>query len=333
MHFRQWKRRDFITLLGGAAALSLSQPLAARAQQPGKLPTIGFLGVGSSSSQLSWFTAFAQRLHEVGWIDGRNVTIVLRWAEGRNERFAEIAAEFVALKVNVIVTGGAALPAVMQATSVIPIVFSLANDPVGSGYVASLAKPGGNVTGLSVQSTDLIGKRLELLREVIPALRRVAIIGDGGNRSVRLEMDELQRTAHTLGIEVTAFEVAREEDIAPTFERLEGKTDGVYVTSTPLLTTNRNRVNMLALGARLPTVYGYRDAVEAGGLMSYGPDFSVTYRHSADYVDKILRGRKPADIPVQQPTKFNLVVNLTTAKTLGLEISPMLLARADEAIE
>jgi putative ABC transport system substrate-binding protein len=324
------RRREFITLLGGVAA---TWPVGARAHQPRKLPTIGFLGVGSSSTQLSWFTAFAQSLHEVGWIDGRNVAIVLRWAEGRSERFADIAAEFVALKVNVIVTGGGALPAVMQATSVIPIVFSRANDPVGSGYVASLAKPGGNMTGLSAQSTDLIGKRLEILREVIPALRRVAIIGDGGNRSVRLEMDELQRTARTLGIEVTAFEIGRDEDIAPTFEGFKGKADAVYVTSTPLLTTNRNRVNTLALGARLPTVYGYRDAVEAGGLMSYGPDFSDTYRRSADYVDKILRGAQPADIPVQQPTKFNLVINLATARALGLQLPNKLIALADEVIE
>src|SRR5262249_3214755 len=202
----------------------------------------------------------------------------LRWAEGRNERFAEIAAEFVALKVNVIVTGGGAVPVVKQATSTIPIVFYLANDPVGSGYVASLARPGGNVTGLSGQSTDLIGKRLELLREVMPALRWLAIMGDGGNRSVRLEMDEVQRAAHTLGIEVTGFEIGRAEDISPAFEMLKGKTEALYLMSTPLLTTNRNRVNILALGARLPTMYGNRDAVELGGLMSYGPDISDLWR-------------------------------------------------------
>jgi putative tryptophan/tyrosine transport system substrate-binding protein len=354
-------RREFITLLGGAAA---TWPLAARAAlaseasgqrgdfklrapdtrpEPGssaraeqtasKLPTIGFLGVGSPSSQLSWFTAFAQRLRELGWIDGRSVAITLRWAEGRNGRFPEIAAEFVALKVSVIVTGGGAVPAVKQATSTIPIVFSLANDPVGSGYVASLARPGGNVTGLSGQSTDLIGKRVELLREIMPALRRLAIIGDSSNRSVRLEVDEVQRTARTLGIEITAFEIGRAEDIAPTFEKLKGKTEALYLTTTPLLTTNRNQLNMLALGARLPTMYGNRDTLEVGGLMSYGPDIPALWRRSADYVDKILRGAKPADIPVEQPTKFSLVVNLTTAKMLGLEMPPTLLARADEVIE
>ena len=330
MQFDQIERREFIALLGGTAA---AWPLRASAQQAGKLPTIGFLGVGSPSTQLSWFTAFAQRLREVGWIDGHSVAIVIRWAEGRNERFAEIAAEFVALKVNVIVTGGGAVPAVRQATSTIPIIFSLANDPVGSGYVTSLARPGGNITGLSGQSTDLIGKRLEVLREVMPALQRLAIIGDSGNRSVRLEVDEVQRTARTLGIEVTEFQIGRGEDIAPTFETLKGKTEALYLTSTPLLTTNRSRLNIFALGARLPTMYGYRDAVEIGGLMSYGPDFSDLWKRSADYVDKVLRGAKPGDIPVEQPTKFSLTVNLTTAKMLGLEMPPSLLARADEVIE
>ena len=330
MQFDQIERRAFIALLGGTAA---AWPLRASAQQAGKLPTIGFLGVGSPSTQLSWFTAFAERLREVGWIDGRSVAIVIRWAEGRNERFAEIAAEFVALKVNVIVTGGGAVPAVRQATSTIPIIFSLANDPVGSGYVTSLARPGGNITGLSGQSTDLIGKRLEVLREVMPALQRLAIIGDSGNRSVRLEVDEVQRTARTLGIEVTEFQIGRAEDIAPTFETLKGKTEALYLTSTPLLTTNRNQLNIFALGARLPTMYGYRDAVESGGLMSYGPDFSDLWKRSADYVDKVLRGANPADIPVEQPTKFSLTVNLSTAKMLGLEVPPSLLARADEVIE
>jgi putative tryptophan/tyrosine transport system substrate-binding protein len=322
------KRREFITMLGGAA-----WPIAAQAQQAGKVPTIGFLGVGSPSTQFSWFTAFNHRLREVGWTDGRDVAIMPRWAEGRNERFAEIAAEFVALKVNVIVTGGGAVLALMQATSTIPIVFSLANDPVGSGYVRSLARPGGNVTGLSGQSTDLIGKRLGLLRETMPALQRLAIIGDSSNRSVRLEVDEVQSTARTLGIEITAFEVGGAEDIAPIIEKLKGKTEALYLTTTPLLTTNRNRLNMLALGARLPTMYGNRDAVEVGGLMSYGPNIPDLFRRAADYVDKILRGAKPGELPVEQPTKFDLVINLKTAKALGLEISPTLLARADEVIE
>jgi putative ABC transport system substrate-binding protein len=198
--------REFIVMLGGATA---AWPLAARAQQPPKLPVIGFLGPNTASAQRQWTDAFVQRLRELGWIEGRDIVIEYRWAEGRIERFAEIATELVALKVNVIVTAGGAVPAVKQATSVIPIVFSVANNPVGSGYVASLARPGGNITGLSVQSTDLIGKRLELLREVTPGLRQLAIIGTSGNPSVVLEMSEVQSTARTLGIEVTNIEIAR----------------------------------------------------------------------------------------------------------------------------
>jgi putative tryptophan/tyrosine transport system substrate-binding protein len=323
-------RRTFVTLLGGAAAW----PLAARAQQQTeKLPTIGYLGTGTPSTMGQWTAAFVQRLHELGWIDGRNVKIEVRWAEGRSERFAEIAAEFVALKVNVIVTSGGAVPAVKQATSIIPIVFSAANDPVGSGYVASLSRPGGNITGLSFQSTDLIGKRVELLREVIPTLARLAIIGPRDNPSVMLETGEVQAAARTLGIEVSIFEIGRSEDIAPAFEAFKGKAEALYAVSSPLVTTNRIRINTLALGARLPTMHGYRDSVEAGGLMSYGADVVDLWRRAADYVNKVLRGVKPADIPVEQPTRFALVVNLTTAKALGIEIPPTLLARADEVIE
>jgi ABC-type uncharacterized transport system substrate-binding protein len=324
------RRRDFIT---GFAGSTVAWPLAARAQQPAKLPTIGYLGSGTPATQTSWVAAFVQRLGEIGWTEGRNVKIEVRWAEGRSERFAEIAAEFVRLKVDVIVTSGGAVPAAKQATSIIPIVFSVANDPVGSGYVTSLVRPGGNITGLSLQSTDLIGKRLELLREVLPALRRLAIMGPSGNRSVVLEMGEVQATARTLGIEVTTVEIGRAEDITPAFEALKGKTEALYLVSSPLVTTNRIRINTLALGARLPTMYGYRDSVEVGGLMSYGPDFPDLWRRAADYVDKVLRGANPGDIPVEQPTRFALVLNLTTAKVLGIEIPPTVLARADEVIE
>ena len=323
------RRREFITLLGGAAAW----PLAARAQQPSKLPVIGFLGPNTASAQRQWTDAFVQRLRELGWIEGRDIVIEYRWAEGRIERFAEIAAELVALKVNVIVTAGGVVPAVKQATSVIPIVFSVANNPVGSGYVASLARPGGNITGLSLQSTDLIGKRLELLREVTPALRRLSIIGTSGNPSVALEMSEIQSAARTLGIEATNIEITRTADIAPAFGALKGKAEALYVVSSPLTTMNRIRINTLAIGARLPTMHGDRDSVEAGGLMSYGPNFSDLRRRAADYVDKILRGTKPGEIPVEQPTKFDLTVNLVTAQALGLDVPATLLARADEVIE
>jgi putative ABC transport system substrate-binding protein len=324
------RRREFITLLGGAAA---AWPLAARAQQATKLPTIGFLGAGTPSGWSHWVAALVQRLRELGWIEGRTVAIEYRWAAGRSERYAEIAAEFVRLKVDVMVTSGAAVPAAKQATSVIPIVFATAANPVGTGLVASLARPGGNVTGLSGQATDLAAKRLELLREVVPGLRRLAIMANVGYPAAVLEMDEVQAVARTLGIEVATLEIRRAEDIAPAFEALKGRAEALYVCTDPLVNTNRIRINTLAQGARLPTMYSVREYVEAGGLMSYGPNFPDQFRRAADYVDKILRGAKPGDIPVEQPTKFDLVLNLTTAKVLGLTIPESFLLRADEVIE
>jgi putative ABC transport system substrate-binding protein len=325
------RRRKFLATLGGAAA---AWPLAARAQQPGKLPTIGLLGATTPLVESQRLRAFVQRLHELGWFEGRSIAIEDRWAEGRTERFAEIAAEFVQLKVDVIVTVGT-LPALAakQATALIPIVFAGAGDPVGTGIVASLARPGGNVTGLSVQFTDLAGKRLELLREVVPNLRRLAIMGNVGNPIHVLEMDEVQVAAHTLGLEVAALEIRRGEDIAPAFEALKGRAEALYVPADPLMNTNRVRINTLALGARLPTMHGVREYVEAGGLMSFGPSIPDLYRRAAEFVDKILRGTKPSDIPVEQPTKFDLIINLTTAKALGLTIPEPFLLRADEVIE
>jgi putative ABC transport system substrate-binding protein len=325
------RRRQFITLLGGAAT---PWPLAARAQQAGKPPTIGFLGQTTLSGGSEWVAAFVQRLHELGWNEGRTIAIEYRWAEGREERFAEIAAEIVRLRVDVIVTSGTPqVLAVKQATSVIPIVFATAGDPVGTGVVASLARPGGNVTGLSNQHTDLAGKRLELLREVVPGLRRVAIIGNLGNPVIMLELSEVQAAARTLGLEVTALEIRRAEDITPAFEALKSRADALYISPDALINTNRIRINILAVGARLPTMHGSRDYVEAGGLMSLGANFPDQFRRAADYVDKILRGAKPGDLPVEQPTKFDLVINLTTAKALGLTIPESFLARADEVIE
>jgi putative tryptophan/tyrosine transport system substrate-binding protein len=325
------RRREFITLLGGAA---VSWPLAARAQQAGKLPTIGLLGATTLSVESQRVAAFVQRLRELGWTEGRTIAIEDRWAEGRNERFAEIAAELVRLKVDVIVTQGAAsVIAAKQATSVIPIVFAGVGDAVGTGLIASLARPGSNVTGLSNQGTDTVGKRLDLLREVLPGLRRLAIMANVGSPATALEMREVQAVAGTLGLEVAAFEIRRVQDIAPAFDALKGRADALYVCVDPLLATNRVRINTLAQGARLPTMYGVREYVEAGGLISYGPSILDQYRRAADYVDKILRGAKPGDIPVEQPTKFELVVNLITAKALGLEIPRPLLARADEVIE
>jgi putative ABC transport system substrate-binding protein len=267
-------------------------------------------------------------------MEGRTVAIEHRWTEGRDERFAEIVAEFIRLKVNVIVTNATTAALVAKhATSVIPIVFAAAADPVGTGLVASLAQPGGNVTGLSNQSTDLAAKRLEILREFVPNLHRLAIIAHVGAPIVVLELGEVQAAARALGIEVGILEIRRTQDIAPTFAAFKGPAEALYVCSDPLVTINRIRINTLALGARLPTMHGFRDYVEAGGLMSYGPNIPHQYRRAADYVDKILRGAKPADIPVEQPTKFDLVVNLITAQALSLTVPPTLLARADEVIE
>jgi putative ABC transport system substrate-binding protein len=218
-------------------------------------------------------------------------------------------------------------------TSIIPIVFAAAGDPLGSGLVAALARPGGNVTGLSFQQTDLAGKRLELLREVVPGLRRLAILVNVSSPNAALDAREVQAAARILGLDVAPFEIQRAEDIAPAFEALKGRADALYVAADALLFTNRLRVNTLALGARIPTIHNFREYVEAAGLMSYGANVPSLYRRSADYVDKILHGAKPADIPVEQPTKFDLVVNLTTAKALGLTIPELFLLRADEVIE
>ena len=323
------KRREFITLLGGAAT---TWPLAARAQHACKLATIGFLGANATAWG-PWTAAFVARLRELDWVEGRTVAIEYRWTEGRPERAAEFAAELVRLKPDVIVTNSSSAPRVKQATSVIPIVFVLGNDPLGGGLVSSLARPGGNVTGLSVQQADIAGKRLELLREVIPGLRRLAIITNVGFAEGALEIGELQATARTLGLEVAMFEIRRAEDIAPAFEAMKNQADALYVVVDALITANRTRIITFALTARLPMILNTRDYVQAGALISYGPNFPSLFRRAAEYVDKILRGTKPGEIPVEQPTKFELAVNLSTARALGLTIPESFLLRADELIE
>jgi putative ABC transport system substrate-binding protein len=323
------RRREFITLIGASAAWQQ----AARAQQAAKRPTIGFLGTNTPSAQERWTAAFIQRLHELGWIEGQTVAIEYRWAEGRTGRFAELATELVRLKVDVIVTLGAAVTAAKQVTSVVPIVFAVASDPVGSGMVASLARPGSNVTGLSLQQSDLAGKRLELLLQVMPHLSRLAIFANFENPGSVVEVHEVEVRAHTLGLDVDAFEIRQPSDIAPAFDALKAGAQALYVCNEPLTVTNRIQINTLALAARLPTVYGSRVQVEAGGLISYAASFSDLFRRAADIVDKILRGTKPGDIPVEQPTRFEFIINLTTAKTLGLTIPASLMSLADELIE
>jgi putative ABC transport system substrate-binding protein len=322
------RRRDFITVLGGAAAW----PVTARAQQAGKVPTVGILG-SNPAVWGPWTAAFEARLRQLGWVEGRNIVIEYRWAEGRHARDAEIAAELVVRRVDVIVTTAAAVPAVKQATTIIPVVFVLGTDPLGAGLVASLARPGGNVTGLSVQETDSVGKRLELFREVVPRLHRLAMMGNVRYPDALLEMDEGQAAARTLGLEVRRLEIQQAEDIGPAFTALNGQADGLYVVGDPLIAANRTRVITFALTTRLPTTFNTREHVQAGGLMSYGPSFAEQFRRAAEYVDKILRGTKAGDLPVEQPTKFDFVINLTTAKALGLDVPPLVLARADEVIE
>ena len=323
------RRRDLIKSIVCAAT---AWPLAVRAQQSGKLRTIGFLGQSTRSAESEWDYAFTQRLRELGWIEGRTITIEYRWSEGRAERFARIADEFVQLKVDIIVTSGTPqVLAAKQATAVIPIVSAVMGDAVGTGLVASLARPGGNVTGLSILTPDLAGKRLELLREVAPGVRRLAFLANISNPITAPEMGQVQAAAGTLGLDVIALEIRRPEDIVPAFETLKGRAQALYVAGDPLVLTNRVRINTLSLVAQLPAIYNSREYVEAGGLI--GVNWPDLFRRTAEYVDKILRGAKPADLPVEQPNKFDLVINLTTAKALGLVIPEAFLLRADEVIE
>jgi putative tryptophan/tyrosine transport system substrate-binding protein len=324
------KRRDFI--VGGSAAVVLSAP--ARAEQSTKRPTIGFLGAASPELAGPWVAAFVKRLGELGWSEGRNVAIEYRWAEARTERYGEIATELANRNVDVIVTWASApVLAAKRATTTIPIVFAAQMDPVGAGVVASLARPGGNVTGMSIQQTDTAGKRIELLREVVPRLARLAVMANSGAPGAMIEMREVATTARTLGLEVIPIEVSQAGEIFSSIESIKDRVDALYVATDPLIFSNRIEINAMAQRQRTPTIYGSREYVDAGALMSYGPNWIDLFRHAAEQVDKILRGTKPADLPVQQPTKFDLVVNLRTAKALGLEIPPSLLARADEVID
>jgi putative ABC transport system substrate-binding protein len=324
------RRRDFIRFLGGATTCL---PLTAHGQQPGRLPTIAFLGVDDSSWGLRT-SAFAQRLRELGWIEDRTVLIRYYWTQGRPERVVELAAEILSRKVDVIVTYGGAVTTLKQATTVVPIVFAIANDPIGSGLVSNLSRPGGNVTGLSLEVTEIAGKRLQLLHDTVPHLRRLGVIFDVGYSASVLQKGEVQAAAQTLSVEVEPIKIRRAQDIAPSFEALSShKVDALYVVENALVQANGRQIAAFALSARLPTVFGARDQVQAGGLMSYGPKYPDLFRRAAEITDKILRGEKPADIPVEEPTTFELVFNLTTARALGLTIPHSLLVTADEVIE
>jgi putative ABC transport system substrate-binding protein len=324
------RRREFFILVGGAAA---GWPLAAQAQSSGKLPTVGFLGASAASTQAQWTAAFVKRLNELGWIEGRTIAIEYRFAGGRNERFAELAAELVRLNVDVILTDGGATLAAKKETSTIPIVFAVAADPVGGGYVSSLSRPGGNVTGSSVQASDTATKRLGLLREAIPALRRLAILVNLNYAAAVRETGEVENAARDVQVETVRGEVRRMEDIAPAIEGLKGRAEGLYVCTDSFFNSNRGLINSTALAAGLPTMHGIRATAEGGGMMSYSANFPALFRRAAEKVDKILRGAAPGDLPVEQPTQFDLMVNLKTAAALGLTLPPTLIGLADEVIE
>jgi putative tryptophan/tyrosine transport system substrate-binding protein len=324
------RRREFIWLIGAAASVL---PRPALGQQPSKIPVIGFLVAGTQASHGDWVAGYAKRLSELGWTDGRNVTIEYRWAAGDNQRMAEFAAEFVQRKVDVIVTSANGVSLARQATSSIPIVFAAYSDPMASGLVESLARPGGNVTGLTVQPSDLASKRVDLLREIVPNLRRLSALTNVAASGFLRETQGIRAAAAALNIEAEIFELRTADDIEPALAKLRGRTDALYVLSEPLVNANRAQILETVMAAKIPTMFGFREFVEAGGLMSYGANFPDLFRRAADFTDKILRGAKPADLPVQRPVKFDLIVNLRAAKALGLKVPESFLLLADEVIE
>jgi putative ABC transport system substrate-binding protein len=331
------RRREIISLIAGGA---VAWPLIVRAQQAGKIRIIGLLSptsdeASASSDQAILRAVLPSALQELGWIEGKNLVIERRYAENRLERLPELAAELIKLNVDVIVGVGTLAPlAAKRATTTIPIVMGAAGDPVGTGLVASLAHPGGNVTGMSLMAPDLGGKRLELLKELLPRLASVAVLWNAANPYPALVFKEVQAAGSTLGIEVQSLEARQPDDFDGAFESVRRqRPDALMTVEDPLTFNYRKRIADFAVGQLLPTLHGVRDFVVAGGLISYGANVADLYRRAAGYVDLILRGAKPADLPVQQPTEFELVINLKTAKTIGLDVPPSLLARADEVIE
>jgi putative tryptophan/tyrosine transport system substrate-binding protein len=324
--------RRTIGLLITLALGLLMAPLAAEAQRPGKLPRIGVLTPLSAPNPL--IEAFRQGLHDLGYVEGHNIHIEYRFAEGRFERLPALAADLVQLPVDVLVTDGPSALAAKHATATIPIVFPVFADPVAEGLVASLARPGGNVTGLSVMTQDLAAKRLELLTEVVPGLRRIAILWNPGRPGQAIQIQEIHAASARVGIHVEVLEVRSPQEFDHAFRTMVDKGVGaVTVVEDAMFYNERTRLATLAAQSQLPAIYSTRGYGEAGGLLSYGPNFPELFRRAATYVDKILKGAKPADLPVEQPTKFELVINLKTAKALGLTIPPSLLARADEVIQ
>jgi putative ABC transport system substrate-binding protein len=281
-----------------------------------------------------WTAGFVDRLTSLGWVDGKTAKLEYRWAQGKPELYSQYADEFVQLGADVIVTSGAAVPALLRASTTVPIVFAVANDPVGAGMVKSLAEPGGNVTGISLQTLDLANKRFELLREAIPRLRRLAIMADATFSQAVLEMNAVKELGGRFDIETIPLEIRKTEDIETAFDRVAAeKADALYVVINELLNANRLLIVTSAEQAKLPSIYGTRDWVQSGGLLSYGPNFPSLFARAAEIADKILRGAKPSDIPVEQPTRFELVINLKTSRSIGIVMPETLLTRADDLIE
>ena len=324
------RRREFILLTGGVAIDSMS---AAYGQQRAKPPIVGFLVAGTQASHGAWVAAFVERLSKLGWTDGRNVKIEYRWAAGDVRQITEFAAEFVRLKVDVIVTSAYGVVAARQTTSSIPIVFAAYGDAVANGIVASLARPGGNVTGLSIQPGELSSKRLELVRDIIPNVRRLAALVNPNYSGVAQEVIGIRTASARLNIEANILEIKTADDIDAAMATLTSQTDALYVYSEPLTNANKSKIINAATAAKIPTIFGFREFVDAGGLISYGPNFIDLFARAAEFTDKILRGATPADMPIQQPVKFDLVINLKSARALGLNISETFLTRADEVIE
>jgi putative tryptophan/tyrosine transport system substrate-binding protein len=322
------ERREFIKI---ACGLVGTWPIGARAQQGGELRRIGVLGADATVWS-SWTAAFVTRLRELGWTTGETIDVDYRWAGGSSKRVSDFTAEFLRRRVDVIVTYGSAATVVQQVTTAIPVVLAVVSDP-GASLFVSLAQSGGNVTGISIQQSGLIDKRLDLLREVVPHLRRLVIMANASYAAPMLEAREAKTTAQALGLEAARPEIWRSEDIAPAFEAIRDKADALYIVSDALMAANRTLISTLALSARLPTMLSYSDYVAAGGLVSYGPNYANLFRQAAEMVDKILRGTKPGDIPVEQPSKFELVINVNTAKALGLAIPSSLQAAANEVIQ
>ena len=325
-------RRAFNTLLGGAAA---AWPLAARAQQAGKVHRIGVLETISTTLNVANFYALREGLRQLGYAEGQNLVIEYRSADGRDDRFPGLARELLALKVDVIVTRGTpAAKAVKNATSTVPVVMMASGDPVGVGLVTSLARPGGNITGLSAIVGELAPKRLELIREIVPGLARIAVLANTSNDAVRRDWARIETAARSLGVRSQLLDLRESDALGPTFDDASARrADALVVVIDAITQANQQRIVDLAMKHRLPAIYSSREFVDAGGLISYGVSYPDLYRRAATYVDKILKGTKPADLPVVQPTKFELVINLKTAKALGLTIPDKLLALADEVIE